>query len=145
MKYGPRGGNVHLAARIEAATKSLHQTVLVSGDTAKRLSARFTTARVCKAALPGIEEPVDLHAVWPRETTVASANTLRDYARALSMFESGNLNAAAELFRTIDPTTTSLPVGLVANHIERQLAAKCRRSSDPSPALHRGVIPLYVK
>jgi adenylate cyclase len=143
-KYGPRGGNVHLAARVDAATKCLHQTVLASEATAKFLSTRFTTARVCRAGLSGIASPVDLYALWPQDG-IESEETLNRYARALASFESGDLDTAAGLLGQIDPTTTRLPAEFLANHVERLISAKDRRSGDRSPGPYRGVIALNGK
>jgi adenylate cyclase len=144
MKYGPRGANVHVAARVEGATKHVGHSLLITGATAKQLSTRFTTERVCRAALPGVDDPTDLYVVWPRANSEAP-DALARYDNALKLFESGDLDSAARLLRTIDLATTSLPVEFLLNHIESALARKCRRNGDPSPSPFRGVIALNAK
>jgi class 3 adenylate cyclase len=143
-KYGPRGTNVHLAARVEAATKKLFQPLLVTGPTARRLSNRFSTVRIFKAQLRGIEEPVDLYAVWNASTTDLE-NVCDRYAKALALFERGHLDAAAHILQQVDPTTTSLPISFLANHIDRELGQPCRRRGDPSPGPFRGILPIDGK
>ena len=143
-KYGPRGANVHLAARVEAATKKLFQPLVVSGSTAKRLSNRIATFRICRAQLPGIEEPVDLYAVWPHSDAELPADCHR-YAMALAQFEAGKIETALEMLRQLDPTTSRLPIEFLAGYIERALGQTGRRSCDPAPGPFRGVISLNVK
>jgi len=58
-KYGPRGTNVNLTSRIEAATKQLGIPLLVTKATASRLSNCIVVHRVCRAQMPGFDEPID--------------------------------------------------------------------------------------
>jgi class 3 adenylate cyclase len=143
-KYGPRGTNVHVAARVEAATKKLFQPLLVTGPTVRRLSSRFSVVRICKAQLRGIEEPVDLYGIWST-STAEPENVLDRYAKALALFERGQLDAAAHILRQIDPTTTGLPIEFLAGHIDRELGQPCRRRGDPAPGPLRGILPIDGK
>jgi adenylate cyclase len=144
MKYGPRGANVHVSARVEAATKKLFQPLLVSGPTARRLSNRLIAFRICRAQLPGLEEPVDLYSVWPQAEAESPA-VLNVFAKALALFERGKLEAAAETLNQLDPTVNKLPVKFLADHIERALGQHNRRSCDPAPGPFRGVISFNAK
>ena len=67
-KYGPRGANVHLASRVEAATKEVGMPVVVTRATASRLSNRLLSYRLCRAQMPGINEPVELYGIRPATT-----------------------------------------------------------------------------
>jgi class 3 adenylate cyclase len=62
-KYGPRGANVSLASRLEKATKEFGVPILVTRDSASRLSNRLRTHCVGRAQLPGFDEPVDVYTV----------------------------------------------------------------------------------
>jgi adenylate cyclase len=146
MKYGPRGANVHVASRVEAATKKLGLPFVISGASAERLSVRFKTYRVCRAQLPGIDAPVDLHGIKPTRTTMACELAIDEYSDALRLFEKGELEQAAAILATIDPQTVVPPARFLAEHIERELGRnKRRRSSDGLPPTSRGIISINVK
>ncbi|MEX0643210.1 MAG: adenylate/guanylate cyclase domain-containing protein [Pirellulales bacterium] len=63
MKYGPRGTNVHLASRLEKATKEFGVPILVTRTTASRLSNRFHPRSVGTAELTGFKEPIEVFAI----------------------------------------------------------------------------------
>ena len=61
----PSRRDVHLASRVEAATKRIGLPFVFTAVTVAQLSDRFASYRVCRAELPGIEKPVDLFAIRP--------------------------------------------------------------------------------
>ncbi|CAN5892190.1 hypothetical protein BH23PLA1_BH23PLA1_08680 [soil metagenome] len=62
LKYGPLGHAVNLASRVEGATKQIGVPVLITGTTQASLGPHgFATRRLCKAAVVGIQGPVDLY------------------------------------------------------------------------------------
>lgn len=65
-KYGPRGANVHLASRLEKATKEFGVPILVTRATAARLSNRFRPRNAGTAELQGFKEPIEVLAIEPR-------------------------------------------------------------------------------
>ena len=95
FKYGPLGSNVHLAARIEQATRLWSATILISEATAKRLDEEtFSTRRLGQLGdeeLPTqlFELSADPSADWPE--------TKRRYETALDAYERGDMPTATRL------------------------------------------------
>ena len=143
-KYGPRGTNVHLASRVESATKELGVPLVATEATASQLSARFICPRLCCVRLPGISEPIELYGVWSVD---AEPSDMATYEHALIEFEAGQLNEAAAILATIDATTTELPVAFLRSSIEQaQSQRKGRRRTDQAIAADMsGAIVLDVK
>ena len=74
VKYGARGPNVHMASRVEAATKELGVPLVATQATAEQLPNTLATNRVCRARMPGLPKPVDLYAIGQAtDNCVASA------------------------------------------------------------------------
>jgi adenylate cyclase len=146
MKYGPRGSNVHLTARVESATKMIGLPLLVTRDAAMRLSSRLLTYRVCRAQLPGIDQPIDLFGIRPATSDPAVAQALADYRWALERFEAGELREAAGRLNALCAPANELPVAFLKARVDQALGReRRRRSSDASAHADRGVITLNVK
>lgn len=62
-KYGPRGPSVHLASRLEKATKEFGVPLLMTHATASRLSDRLKPQRVGQAKLPGFNEAIEVFTI----------------------------------------------------------------------------------
>jgi adenylate cyclase len=145
-KYGPRGTNVNLTSRVEAATKQFDLPLLVTGATAKRLSNRFATHRVCRARMPGIDQPIELFCVCPAASDAGSSTEWQAYHEALECFEHGSLQEAADHLATIDRAMCEIPSRFLAEHIDREQARQHRRrSTDTGNDNSRGVIALSTK
>jgi adenylate cyclase len=145
-KYGPRGPNVNLASRVEAATKELHVPLLATSWTVANLTGECTAHRVCCALMPGLQQPVDLYAV--RESTRDAQLELawRIYDDALRHFERGEYDAAVNLLTTIDKTMTDVPSRFLIDRVQNQIGSKLRRRTSDKPiALQNGVIALFAK
>jgi adenylate cyclase len=146
LKYGPRGANVHLASRVEAATKELGQPLVVTAATASRLSNRFLAYRLCRVELPGIERAVDLFGLLPAASSATAVAAIGIYGEALQLFEQGQLQRASALLRQIDRRETRVPIQFLAEQIERdQNREHSRRHSDKRRETAPGIIPLNVK
>jgi adenylate cyclase len=103
FKYGPRGHAVNLTSRVEAATKPLGVTCLLTAATRRALTTEVPLRRVCRARLTGMVEPIDLfelpaasdHPQWPPRRQL--------YERALASYEQDQstecLAACQELVR----------------------------------------------
>lgn len=127
-KYGPRGTNVHLASRVESATKELGVPLVATEATASQISARFICPRLCRVRLPGISEPIELHGVWSAD---AEPSDMATYEHALIEFEAGQLDEAAAILASIDAAATKLPVAFLRSSIEQaQSQRKGRRRTD---------------
>jgi adenylate cyclase len=128
-KYGPRGANVHLTSRLEAATKEIGVPLLVSQHTAARLSNRFTTTRICQAQMPGVTEPTSLFTIRHATTDPLVLAQLFDYRCALELYEQGQCADAAECLAKIDAASPHVPARFLAQQIEETLGQQQRRRS----------------
>ena len=131
LKYGPRGTSVVVASRLEAATKRLGPSILVSAATAKQLNQKACLRRVCRAQLPGIQSPVDVYELCALDVNELSTDVLariHQYEIALELFERGDLEKAEALMEQLANSSekTALPV-------EFMLAAirAARQPADP--------------
>jgi hypothetical protein len=146
VKYGPRGPNVHVASRVEAATKELQVPFVATEFTVEQLSGEFAASRICRAALPGLPQPVNLYSVRPVSDDRRQDRTWRIYDEALRRFEQGRYQHAAEALETFDPTVTDVPVQFLSEQIQRELNREFRRRSTDKPATERnGVITISAK
>lgn len=87
MKYGPRGRNVNIACRIEAATKQFGVPMLVSEPTQKQIDKSFVTRRVFRSKLKGHDGEFDLYQPFDSKMDVRELERLRKYESALGNFE----------------------------------------------------------
>jgi adenylate cyclase len=145
-KYGPRGPNVHLACRVEGATKSLGVPVIATAATVERISKQLTAHRICRARMPGMREPIDLYAVRRRAVDSRLSAAWREYGEALRHFEAGEYTRAAQLVRSAEVKCGEVPWRFLAGEVERELGRQLRRrSTDGAPATAGGVITLNAK
>jgi len=80
MKYGPRGNTVHVASRVQAASKQLQLPLVITAATQTKLTDKFFTLRTCTAKLPGLERPIELHTVYPASEAKRVKSKLDQYA-----------------------------------------------------------------
>lgn len=145
-KYGPRGTNVNLTSRVEAATKKLEVPFLVTEATASRLSNRFTAHRLCHAQLPGVERPVALYGVASGNADPSLTAAWQIYSAALQCFEQGRLHEASDRLATIDPNQHEIPARFFADYLQREQSRQHRRrSTDQAAQNTRGVIRMSTK
>jgi adenylate cyclase len=145
-KYGPRGPNVNLASRVEAATKELSIPLVATQPTAEQLSDEFATNRICCARMPGLQRPVNLYAISASTIDSPSSIAWECYDKALQQFEKGDFAAAADSLAHIDQAITEVPWRFLVERVERELGReRRRRSTDKPPAHPSGVISLSAK
>ncbi|HEY4234016.1 MAG TPA: adenylate/guanylate cyclase domain-containing protein [Lacipirellulaceae bacterium] len=143
-KYGPRGANVNLAHRVEAAAKAVGVSAVVTRATASRLSNRLLATRICQVQLPGVESSIDLFEIRQPTTDATVLGQLAEYDRALALFERGEHEQAAECLAKLTPTADSVPVEFLQGQIRKAIGlAQRRRSTDETPL--GPVIALNVK
>lgn len=100
FKYGPLGNTVNMASRVQGATKFLRSRLVVTGATQARLSAEFSSRRLCRARVVNIGEPVELYEVAPAgRAEFAGVQDL--YEKALVEFEARNFDEAARVLGQI--------------------------------------------
>ena len=120
IKYGPLGNTVNLASRVQGTTKFLHSAVLITSDTANRISAQLRGRRICKIRVQNMSKPVELY-----ELSMQSAENYREmvrpfnqyYEKALDAFEGGDIQDAlhAEAKARLDHNITRDVVDLAAH------------------------------
>jgi adenylate cyclase len=144
-KYGPRGPNVNLTSRVEAATKEVGIPLLATAAAIERLSNDFESNRVCRARMPGLPEPVDLYAV--RAVSSAHCSTAwQHYEVALRHFEAGHFDEAADSIENRESECAEVPWRFLSEEVHRELGRQQRRRSTDKPTPpSRGVIVLNAK
>lgn len=145
MKYGPRGRNVHVASRIEAAAKELQVPLVATRSTVERLSNQLAARRICRARLRGVESPVDLFAVLPTPLKPADGAAWQAYNEALVAFEAGRVDEASKLLGNIEPTDGLLPAAYLATEVQRLVGQRQRRRSTDGRDRHDGIVSLGGK
>ena len=123
LKYGPRGHAVNLTSRVEAATKLLGVSCLVTGATKEALGSTRPLRRICKARLTGMAEPVDLYELAAVQDEHWSQLAER-YAQALAHYEGGDATACCAACEAIlhDLATADGPTRWLLARAERRLA-----------------------
>ena len=144
-KYGPRGPNVHVASRVEAATKEVGVPLVATKSTVEQLPGNLFANRVCRAQLPGLREPIELYALRSRPDEARVTAAWRAYHQALGQFEANRLQDAAELLASIDRNTAAVPWRFLEQQIQRDLGRSQRRRSTDPPMAGNGVIALVGK
>ena len=140
LKYGPLGGTVNLASRVEGATKQLGVPALLTGWTRALLDDALPTRRLCRVRVAGIDAPTDLYELHPGDPT-AEWLAMRDaYEAALLLCENGEwAEACSVLYPVLRPRSGEFDkptLGLLARSVD------CLRSPQDK---HDPVIDLKVK
>lgn len=125
MKYGPRGQIVVVASRLESATRRTKAKTLISEATRKRLPSSAVLRRVCRGALPGIREPMDLYELFSMGDDQLQQSVMQRilvYETALALSESGNFNEADKLLSQYagDDQDAFVSVEFLATHVSDQ-------------------------
>lgn len=145
-KYGPRGPNVNLVSRVEAATKELGVPFVATRSTIDQLSPQFVSNRACRAKVPGVHESIDLFAVQHAPIDAHLESAWQGYSDALARFERGEYHSAAESLSLIDASIGEVPVRFLAERVRSEMGRRLRRRNSDTPmALPNGVIPLITK
>ena len=146
LKFGPRGNNVNVASRVQAATRQLETSLLITSATQRRLSSKFFTSRACTARLPGLEQPIELFTVFPASEASAVKTRLDQYAHALRHFEDGDLIMAEVLLSELVAAGPVTPARFLAQQAANQRSAESgRRVSDRHVAEHGPIVEIYEK
>lgn len=146
VKYGARGPNVHLASRVEAATKELHLPFVATQNTVEQLPHTLATHRVCRARMPGLRKPVDLFAVCSSADEASHSLAWQRYDQALRHFEQGQFQDAAVTLAEIDATVAEVPSQFLLERVQQVLGRNLsRRSTDKPATFASGVIALTAK
>ncbi len=146
LKFGPRGSNVNVASRVQAATRQLETSLLITSATQRLLSNKFFTSRACTARLPGLEQPIALFTVFPACEASAVKSRLDQYAHALRHFEDGDLIMAEVLLSELVAAGPVTPARFLAQQAATQRRAEAgRRVSDRHVAEHGSIVEIHEK
>jgi adenylate cyclase len=99
FQYGPLGGTVNLASRIQGATKYLKCPLLITGATQAQLDAGFSTRRLGRVQVVNIAESTDVFELVPAGAP-GWPEARSEYEQALNLFEKGQFDEAARLMGT---------------------------------------------
>ncbi len=99
FKYGPLGTAVNLASRVQGATKFLKTSLLVTGDTAQKVSGIFPSRRLCQVRVQNIKAPVHLHELEVPGVFGDWTKLSARYENALDSFERGEFAKANEVLK----------------------------------------------
>ena len=143
LKYGPRGDLANVATRVQGASKQLQLPLVMTKATHDQLSDEFFGQRICTAKLSGVEQQLDLYAVYPAHQEAQLREQLDQYAEALDWYEAGNLVTAERLLSDLASQGDVTPARFLADHTVAQLqAVHRRRFSDPADLSQGPVIEL---
>jgi len=146
VKYGARGPNVHLASRVEAATKELGIPLVATQPTVKALPATLAAYRVCRARMPGLQKAMDLFAVGAVNDDPALAAAWKVYESALLEFEAGNFQTTADILAGMESRFAEIPKQFLLERTHQEIGRTLRRRSTDKPAVTPGgVIPIMTK
>ena len=146
LKYGPRGNTVNVANRVQAATKQLQLPLVITAATQAKLSSEFFSLRVCTAKLPGLEQAVELFTPYPSTEAGLVRERLDEYAEALQLFESGDLEAAEAKFNQLSALGPSTPARYLAEYAaSHKHRTEGRRATDQVSVEHSPVIEILSK
>lgn len=130
LKYGPLGAHVNIASRVQGATRFLRTPALMTGETARRLDARWHTRRLCAVRLKNIETPIDLFELvahpgpeWPRFAA--------DYERALQAWEQHDLTSTIEILSRLVATSSQDGPTMVLLSRAADVWSRDQREYDP--------------
>jgi adenylate cyclase len=146
LKYGPRGSNVNIASRVQAATRQLDVPMLATEAVRQRLSSRFVTLRACTAKLPGLEQPMELFTVFPATDGHRLQSDLDRYATALASFEGGDLDAAERILAELINNGPATPAAFLAQQANSlRQSALGRRATDQFGLAADAIIEILAK
>lgn len=146
VKYGPRGPNVNLASRVESATKELRVPFVATQSTIERLTTDFAANRVCRAQMPGLQQPMNLYVVRSSTPDEKLTSSWQTYSEALGQFEQGSFEAAAETLANMDEAITDVPWRFLRERVRNESGRTLRRRNSDKPTnLPNGVITLIAK
>jgi adenylate cyclase len=95
FKYGPLGGTVNLASRVQGATRHLKCSLLITQATRAKIDDTFVSRRLARVKVHNIDGPVEVHEL--ASDTPAWREAVTDYEKALGLFEACDFSATLAL------------------------------------------------
>lgn len=100
FKYGPLGGVVNIASRVQGASKYLGADCLVTASTLKSLPESLAARRLGRVSVVNIQEPIDLYQLVPHAPEDWQSRCER-YEVALTALEEENIDGAMALVNAL--------------------------------------------
>ena len=136
VKYGPRGPNVHLASRVEAATKELRVPLVATQATVERLSESIRSASRLPRSNARLAAAVDLYAVGSapneRARTTAPGKRTTEHCASSKQGELQERRRRAGEHRCDDHA--KYPSRFLLERVQQELGRNLRRRSTDKPA-----------
>jgi adenylate cyclase len=97
FKYGPLGNTVNVASRVQGVTKTMQCSILVTGDTVRRLDASISRRRLARVQVVNIDQPIDLFEIVRDDSNDKDkdrSELFAAYEAALELLEAKNFARA---------------------------------------------------
>jgi class 3 adenylate cyclase/CheY-like chemotaxis protein len=120
MTYSVIGAPVSLASRIEGLTRAYGSSILICGETFKRLTRAVPARKVDVVILPGRETPTEIHEVFVEDPGDAATEWLGEFDDGFRAYQAGDFVAAQQHFARVEKLNPH-------DRMASVLAQRCRR------------------
>lgn len=119
-KYGPRGFAINVAHRLEKATRSLKQSLLISDETRLQLPQDISSFRLGQFKLWGIGEPIVIHALHSMtDSNATNPCCVSKHQDVVRLMEQGKLVEATQaLDRCSGCAFDDLSLQVIQHHLQ---------------------------
>jgi class 3 adenylate cyclase/ActR/RegA family two-component response regulator len=120
MSYTVIGAPANLASRIEGVTRAYGSSILICGETFRRLTRAVPARKVDVVMLPGRETPTEIHEVFVEDPGDAATEWLEQFDAGFRAYEAGDFVAAQQHFACVKDLNPD-------DRMAGVLAQRCRR------------------
>jgi class 3 adenylate cyclase/ActR/RegA family two-component response regulator len=120
MSYTVIGAPANLASRIEGVTRAYGSSILICGETFRRLTRAVPAREVDVVMLPGRETPTEIHEVFVEDPGDAATEWLEQFDAGFRAYQAGDFVAAQQHFACVKDLNPD-------DQMAGVLAQRCRR------------------
>jgi adenylate cyclase len=120
MSYTVIGAPANLASRIEGVTRAYGSSILICGETFRRLTRAVPARKVDVVMLPGREAPTEIHEVFVEDPGEAASEWLEQFDAGFRAYQAGDFVAAQQHFACVKDLNPD-------DQMAGVLAQRCRR------------------
>ena len=120
MSYSVIGAPVNLASRIEGLTRANGSSILICGETFRRLTRAVPARKVDVVILPGRGTPTEIYEVFVEDPGDAATEWLGEFDAGFSAYQAGDFVAAQQHFACVEKLNPH-------DRMAGVLAQRCRR------------------